>query len=167
MTASAHTPRPWYRETFVWLLIGLPATAVVAGLFTLYLAIDSQDGLVADDYYQQGKTINRVLARDQAAARYGLSGDLALDPAKGQVHVVLRAGKRDIPARVRLRLLHATRGSFDQSVELERGADNLYHAALPDLIPGRWHVQLEADDWRLTGVLSAPGERAAKLQPAL
>ncbi len=51
----------WYREPYVWLLIAIPACAVVAGFVTLALAIATDDGLVVDDYYWQGKQINRVL----------------------------------------------------------------------------------------------------------
>src|SRR5687767_14770013 len=32
-------PRPWYREFYVWMLIALPAAALVAGLATLFLAL--------------------------------------------------------------------------------------------------------------------------------
>ena len=72
----------WYREPFVWLLIAFPATAVIVGFTLLGLAIYSDDGMVEDDYYRKGKEINRVLARDQAAAKHGLESTLAFDTAK-------------------------------------------------------------------------------------
>ena len=74
--------RAWYREPLVWLLISFPLTAVIAGFFTLYLAIISKDGLVVDDYYQRGKEINMSLARDRAAARHGLHASVTLDATK-------------------------------------------------------------------------------------
>ena len=30
---------PWYRQAWPWFLISLPATAVIAGSFTFYLAV--------------------------------------------------------------------------------------------------------------------------------
>ena len=36
--------RPWYREPMLALVIGLPASAVVAGLMTLAIAITHDDG---------------------------------------------------------------------------------------------------------------------------
>jgi len=46
--------RPWYREPWPWVAIGIPAVAVAGGLFTLYLAITHPDPLVVDDdQYQE------------------------------------------------------------------------------------------------------------------
>lgn len=35
---SSQSKPPWYREPYVWLVISIPATAVVVGLITLALA---------------------------------------------------------------------------------------------------------------------------------
>lgn len=40
---------PWYRYPWPWVAIAIPATAVIGGLFTLYLAITHPDPLVVDD----------------------------------------------------------------------------------------------------------------------
>ncbi|MDT8320343.1 MAG: FixH family protein [Xanthomonadales bacterium] len=54
MPARAVVQRPWYREPWPWVAIGIPAVAVVASMFTLYLAITNPDYLVVDDeQYQQ------------------------------------------------------------------------------------------------------------------
>ena len=42
-------PRPWYREPWPWVAIAIPGLAVIAGLFTLYLAISNPDPLVVDE----------------------------------------------------------------------------------------------------------------------
>ena len=55
---------PWYREPWPWLLMAGPAAVVVAGFATLWLAVSSNDGLVADDYYKQGLAINQTLQRE-------------------------------------------------------------------------------------------------------
>ena len=71
--------RAWYREPLVWLLISFPLTAVIAGFFTLYLAIISSDGLVVDDYYHRGKEINKSLARRPCcAAAWSRANDLLI-----------------------------------------------------------------------------------------
>ena len=96
-----------YREPFVWLLIAFPATAVVVGFTLLGLAIYSDDGMVEDDYYRKGKEINRVLARDQAAAKHGLESTLAFDTAKRELQTANRtpgrkiagANRASVPAR--------------------------------------------------------------------
>jgi hypothetical protein len=54
---------------------------VVAGIFTAWLAISRADALVADDYYKQGKAINKDLRRDHEAQRLGAAIGIAYDPA--------------------------------------------------------------------------------------
>ena len=164
---SGGSDRRWYREPFVWLLIALPATAVVVGFTMLGLAIYSDDGLVEDDYYRKGKEINRVLARDQAAAKHGLESTLAFDTAKRELQVRLTA-RQDVklPAQIELRFLHATRAGLDRSLLLPRNSDGAYRAPLPPLAPGHWNVQLAAQDWRLTGSLFVPGEQKIVIRPS-
>lgn len=161
----SHDTRPWYREPMVWLIIALPATAVVVGLTMYYIAYQTRDGLVVDDYYQKGKEINKSLQRDRRAADLGLNGRLVLDAATQTVQVKLTSAKGTLPATLGLRWLHATRAGFDRSQELVQAGNGLYRAALPKLAPGHWYVQVEAQDWRLQGSLHAPGEMQLELKP--
>jgi hypothetical protein len=159
--------RAWYREPLVWLIIFFPLSAVIAGFFTLYLAIISKDGLVVDDYYQKGKEINMSLARDRAAARHDLRAGVTLDAAKNNVVVQLSAAKdQPLPDRLELRWLHATRAGFDRTQMLIRSPDGLYRSSFPGLAPGHWYVQVEAQDWRLQGSLRIPGEVRLELVPS-
>ena len=159
--------RPWYREPLVWLLIAFPLIAVVAGFATYYLAYTTSDGLVVDDYYQKGKEINKSLARDHAALQYGLSAKLRHDEAMHEVIVDLTTSTgRVLPKQLDLRWLHATRSGFDKNQPLIRTSDGSYRATIPELAPGHWYVQLEAQDWRLQGSLHVPGEIQIDLNPA-
>jgi hypothetical protein len=158
----------WYHEPFVWMLIAIPLAAVIGGFVTLGLAVSSDDGLVQDDYYRHGKEINRVLARDQAAATRGLHGRVELDDATQRLLIRLVAREpASIPADVEIRFLHATRAGIDRIIILPRQADGAYAAPLPALAPGHWNVQLAAQDWRLVGSLRLPGERGIDIRPAL
>ena len=40
---------PWYRQFWPWFIIALPASAVIASFFTLWLAISNPDQLVVDE----------------------------------------------------------------------------------------------------------------------
>jgi len=40
---------PWYRQFWPWFIIALPAAAVIASFFTLWLAISNPDYVVVDD----------------------------------------------------------------------------------------------------------------------
>lgn len=62
-TANPQTgaSQPWWRYGYVWLVIAGPAVVVVAGFYTLWLAISLPDPVLAEDYYQQGIEINKTL----------------------------------------------------------------------------------------------------------
>lgn len=51
--------KPWYRYGWPWFLMSFPAMAVVLGFHLLYLAMNTNNSLVVDDYYKQGKGINQ------------------------------------------------------------------------------------------------------------
>lgn len=157
---------PWYRVPFVWLVVILPLTSVVASFVSLALAIRSDDGLVDDDYYKRGMEINRVLDRDRAARAHGLESTLDLDAAQHELRLRLSARRPMIwPGNVKLKLMHATRAGLDQTVVLARAADGTYRMPLPALAPGHWDVQLAAQDWRLTGSLYVPGDPHLVMRP--
>ena len=90
-TEAKNLPTPWYKERWTWLLMLMPATAIVAGSITLWLAIKSFDGLVADDYYKQGLAINQTLAKANVAQDMGLVAhvfdDRTLAPLTGDLAI--------------------------------------------------------------------------------
>lgn len=159
---------PWFRQPLVWMLLVIPGSAVVAGFITLYLAIESFDGMVVDDYYKHGKEINRVLKRDRRAGELGLSADLQIDPGKNQTVLLLgHKGEFKAPDRLKLRFLHTTRAGYDEELALIHQGKGRYAGAMPQLRPGSWHVLLEADDWRISGQLGNAGQRSLQLAPAV
>lgn len=145
--------RPWYREPWPWALLAAPATAVVAGIATLLIAVVHQDGLVAEDYYKQGLAINQRLEREQRAAALRLRAQVLF--GERRVRVLLE-GDGPLPGQLKLRFVHPTRSGNDTEAVLERAAPGTYEAALPAFIAGRWLVQLEDLDrtWRMSGAWS-------------
>ena len=141
--------RPWYREPWVWLVIGVPASAVIAGIVMLIIAIVSFDGLVADDYYKRGLEINQDLRREQAAAAVGLTA--SIERGDGRLIVTLEASDPDFdyPDMVEVGLYHATRNGIDQRVLAYYLEERRYAAAIPELAPGRWNVGVSTPDWRV------------------
>jgi uncharacterized protein len=149
--ANPETPDPWYRHPWPWLLMAGPAIVVVAGFVTLSLAIQSSDGLVADDYYKQGKAINMTLTRDARAHELGYRARVEMGTA-GRITLNFFASAPNVNA-LRLTLHHPTRAGFDREILLARVADGNYTAAMPPIDASRWRVTLEdeARTWRLTG----------------
>lgn len=138
----------WYREPIAWLVMGLPATAVVVGLYTYWLAATTSDGLVVDDYYKEGLAINRDLARDDRAQALGLTAQIAL--TADSVTIVLTArNAANLPDALQVSLVHATRPGLDRRLLVQAAEPGHYRAALAGLPPGHWHVHLEAGDWRI------------------
>ena len=60
---------------WIWpgILIAGPASVVVACIITAFFVVRHPDGLVASDYYKQGKAINAQLAQLHRAEELGLS----------------------------------------------------------------------------------------------
>ena len=149
--ANSATPDPWYRHPWPWLLMAGPAIVVVAGFVTLSLAIQSSDGVVADDYYKQGNAINMTLGRDTRAHQLGYRAQLSMTN-EGRVSLNFVAASPGVNS-LRLTLRHPTRSGFDREILLARGADASYTAAMPPIDASRWSLTLEdeARTWRLTG----------------
>jgi hypothetical protein len=127
-----------------------PAAAVLAGAATLWIAIASADGLVADDYYKRGLAINQVIHREEAAARYGVTA--RVDPSSGRIRVRLEGAMRQ-PEALFVQLAHATRAGNDLRLRLAPAGANLYEAELPPLSAGRWRLLIEdpRHEWRVAG----------------
>ena len=159
MNVKSTPVQPWYREPWPWILMAGPATGVVAGLFTAWLAVSSDDGLVVDDYYKQGLAINQTLGRSDAAARLGIGAELRL--VDGRVEVLL-AG----PAAkgvLMLSLVHPTLAGMDQALKLSMVQPGVYEGRLTPLRAGRWHLVLEQSNWRLAGDWTLPAAEALVL----
>lgn len=155
MTAENLVAKPWHREPWPWLLMAGPALVIVAGFATLWLAINSDDGLVADDYYKRGLAINQTLSRGQAARDLGLSGEVGLSEEGGRVTLTMRDAQ-NLPDTLNLRLVHPTRAVADQALVLRRTAGAEYTATLSAPVAGRRVVLIEdpARQWRLSGEAS-------------
>lgn len=148
---------PWYREPLAWLVFVLPATAVVAGLSTLWIAVKHADDVVQDDWYKEGKSINLTLARDNTAHELGLSASVQIDALSGQLLVNLQQAKTGDsskqPTQLTLAFLHPTQSRHDQHIVLHRTAPGHYTGNLPLTLADSSHYYVELADpdhrWRL------------------
>ncbi len=161
MTQETH--RPWYKEPMVWLVIAIPAVAVVLNLTQGIYAMSTFDGVVVDDYYKEGKAINQTLARDDAARAAGIIADLDFDYDKGLVSAKIKA-KGDVAEKyVTLKMIHTTLKNNDQSILLEKQGDR-YVGELKPLGPGRYEMHLEGGAWRLVSLMGLHHLNSFRLQ---
>jgi len=144
--------KAWYREPWPWLLMAGPAIVIVAGFYTLWLAVRSDDGLVADDYYKRGLAINQTLLRAQRAEQLTLAARVEPGVDGGVVRVTVTGGAA-LPAILRLRLVHPTQAVADQWIELHTVAPGVYEGTRVAAAAGRRVMMLEDTErtWRLAG----------------
>ncbi|WP_461516409.1 FixH family protein [Porticoccus sp.] len=147
--------QPWYRQSWLWFLIALPGTVVVASLFTVYIAFKNADTLVVDSYYRKGLAINQVLEQDKLAARLGVTAEVRLDAESGELFVTLN-GIDTPPEQVTLLLLHPTDESRDRTLLLSPITAGHYRTDLDQQLQYRYYLRLFPEpqkEWRLAGEL--------------
>ncbi len=159
------TSQPWYRHPFVWLLIALPASAVIGGFITLWIAARTDDGLVSDDYYKRGNEINKDLHRDHAAATMGLNAQVMLGEDRRTLRVIF---DKPLTDAMQVRLMHPTRAGFDQSAELVAQGPQIRIATLPRALENpNWFIEIadSAGKWRLRGEWKLQHGQGLTLKP--
>jgi len=143
---------PWYREPWPWIVMAGPAIVVVAGIATAIIAVRTDDGLVADDYYRQGLDINRVLEREERARALGVAAAVQFREDRQHVRVILRSGGEP-PRALRLTIVHPTREGDDQVIALTQSSPGVYDGAMGVPRAARHGLRLEDDagEWRIAG----------------
>ena len=65
-SSPAPVAAPWWREPYVWLVVGGPLAVVVAGIYTAYIAMSNPDPLVDRSAYRQQAQV-KALSVDELA----------------------------------------------------------------------------------------------------
>lgn len=156
--------QPWYKQAWPWFLIALPASAVIGGIVTIYLALQSPNALVVDDYYKAGLAINQEKQQQLYARERQIQGLLRSDGKTLQLELSGRLPASD--TRLTLNMIHSTRADLDREVTLKLQSGNTFRAALPALVPGIWYLRLEPADkrWEIRDRLTINGAFQAHLK---
>lgn len=164
MDASRDT-QPWYKQFWPWFLILFPALAVVGGLSLFWTAHTTFDGMVVDDYYREGRAIDRTIARSAKAAELGLVADVTVRAT--ELSLVLQSSTgATLPPTLKLTIAHPTRGGQDQEL-LMVGRNGVFSTPTEPLTTGRWLLQIEDESrsWRLNGTVNLPTETETRIVP--
>ena len=149
-----HNP-PWWKERMVWLIIGLPLSAVVAGIATVFIAAHDPDDMVKAEYVKSGMAV--VAPRDalDTAARMGLSAAVAYHAGLLEIRV---AHQDKLGDALNLTLVHPTQEKLDLQIPLMAAGQGKYQAQVELTGQGKRHLILEPSDhvWRLEGEWHAP-----------
>ncbi len=156
---------PWYKQFWPWFLISLPLSVVIASLVTINIAIESDDGLVSDDYYKEGLAIHKDADSAARAKALGIAGSLDYDADTGAVTLALEKPLPGDKSALSLQVTHPTLPDQDQSIRLSRLDDARFAGRLEPLGPGNWKLALRPADraWRVEGRLAQPGSNEARL----
>ena len=146
-----HEPfTPWYKEPWVWAIIGLLLTTVIWGSYRIYYAFKIQDSVVVDDYYKSGKAINQDLTRDQNAKDLNISAQLTIDELMGEVQVRVQGDAEEWPSSLKLSLLSPAFADRDNIITLKQGitltSDVVYVGQTDRTVSGKTYIQLETID---------------------
>ena len=72
--AKPNTARPWWKEPYVWMVIGGPLSAVIGCLVTAVYIFQGPDRLVPDDAFTQAQVLREELRHSDAARQPALLG---------------------------------------------------------------------------------------------
>lgn len=156
---------PWYRQFWPWFLIALPATAVIASIYTVYLAVQNEPTLVEKNYYQEGLSINERIRQDKKAAEFQLQANLLFSEADSKVNLYL-TGNYPITDAVILAISAPGDENLDRTYELKAVSDSLFSRTLQELPEGRFYISVEPQnrDWRLQGETTLPRQDTLTLK---
>ena len=163
--------KPWYRQFWPWFLICLPASAVIASLYTVSLAVRTTDSLIVSSEDGMDVVAERHRVAEALASDLGLGARIDFDMESGAILATLTAESDvDWPTTLHLLLSHPAFAGRDRNITLTTSPPD--HAGNPtwsghfvSVPDGRWYLVLaDGDAWRLNGTWS--GAPSARLVPA-
>lgn len=157
--------RKSWQEPMVWLMVGIPAATVIAGLATLAIAIQSGAMDTVPSSVQrvaQAQVLTSTV--DDSTSKMGYRGYLMLDRNQPAWQVSVKTVPADLAgAPLHVLFVHPTLAARDVRVNL--GAGDVAAAVALDFIPQQVIVSDAAGTWRLVGAYSE--QSVLNLTPAL
>lgn len=158
-------PLKWYKQFWPWFLITIPALSMVLSISMLTLAINTDDSLVVDEYYKEGKAINLQLIKVKKARELGISTELRVEQERISIEFI--SGLPATGEALNLDFYHATLAQNDFSVLLTQDASGLYRALASEPITGKWNVTLSPLDksWKVAKPFTFPRSAPILFEP--
>lgn len=156
---------PWYKQFWPWFLIAVPVITLIMGVVLVRLAINTEDSLVVDDYYKEGKVINARLDKEANARRLNITTDLTIE--NGRVALQFHSGIPQDGTAVKLNFHHVTLAERDTELLLTRDANGIYRATTTNDLSGKWRVSLTPidDSWKIQNTLYLPYSGVIRFNP--
>ena len=140
---------------WIWpgILIAGPASVVVACIITAFFVVQHPDGLVASDYYKQGKAINAQLAQLHRAEELGLS---TMKMAATDKAVLITFPDSPLRDRIEVVLAHPVDPDLDIRATVVPNTAGVYEIALQKTLAERRRVivtDAPVRSWRVESLL--------------
>ena len=144
-----------YKEAWAWFVFILPATAVVAGITTYFIANHNPDPLVVGDYYKKGKAINLQLSKIKHAQKLGMRFSLKL--AKNEL-VIKPTGIEKVFPVLNLNFYHPTLAEQDFYLALTADGNGNFRHVFDEAVKGKWRLTITPfeNHWKIQDTITLP-----------
>ncbi len=148
--------KPWYRQFWPWFIIALPASAVIAGFTTLWIAMQTTDSLVLVPEQGVKAEADRQVAAARLASELGLAAAVDIDLQTGVVTAVMRSGDlEEAPATLEFEMSHPAFADRDQLITMNKAMPDddgnpVWVGHFVSVPEGRYYAVLKSSDWRLS-----------------
>jgi len=158
-------PKVWYKQFWPWFLIVVPLSSMVLSFTMMNFAFNSEDSMVIDDYYKEGRSINLQIQKLQQAKVLNIATKTQVFADTVEVRFI--TGAPDNGTALTLDFYHSTQKFKDFSVTLLRDANGIYRAPFSGEVSGKWQLSLHPinEDWKIQQVISLPQANAFDLKP--
>jgi len=155
----------WYKQFWPWFLITIPFISMILGGMIIYLAVTTENSMVSDDYYKEGKAINQSLKKSNMARQLNLVAGLSIDG--DTVRVIFKQALPPDSAAIKLDFFHATLEEKDFFVMLTQNAEGGFSGVLPGEVDGKWRLTLTPFDesWKIRRDVTFPNSSEIILEP--
>ncbi len=150
--------QPWYRQFWPWFIIALLAFSVIAGLTTVWIALQTTDSLVVQSDDDIQAVAERRIDAERLATELGLAALVEINETTGTVSAAMRSGTLDpVPATLDFELSHPAFAERDIQITLNKAmADDdgnpVWVGHVLAIPSGRFYAVLKSGDaWRVTG----------------
>ena len=150
----------WYRNPWVWLIIAFPVASILGGIATIIITSQNQPDMVIDDYYKEGKAINRELSLYQKAKELNIKMEIKIQSGRIELK-----SNTEFPA-LKVKMAHSTLEDKDFEFIATPNAVGTLSTVVDESTDGKWIIFVMPMDesWKIKANIIMPTESWMSLQ---
>jgi len=144
--------RAWYKEPYVWMLIGFPTSSIIVCSILLTFAINTKDTLVRDNYYKDGMAMNQEFKWDNKARVMDIRVAFTIKDNVATLDIL--NSRLDMSNTLLLEFSHPTLQGKDRDSLLQlKPGSKTYQGFIDSVQDGKYYIQVESAEqsWRIRG----------------